>query len=418
MVSANADKGFSYEITHATESGLARAGVITTPHGQIQTPAFIPVGTKANVKTVLPEAMEALGAQALLANAYHLYLQPGPGVLDEAGGLGAFMNWDKPTFTDSGGFQVLSLGVGFKKVLAMDAQTFRSDQVIAKNKERLAHVDDEGVTFKSHLDGSMHRFTSEVSMQIQHQLGADIMFAFDECTTLHNTRPYQELAMERTYNWAIRCLDEHKRLSDARADKPYQALFGVIQGAQYEDLRKKAAADLGGMSSSGIEFDGFGIGGALDKDSLGTIVGWVNSTLPENKPKHLLGIGAPEDLFVGVENGVDTFDCVLASRIARTSAVYTMTGRFNVSNAPYVRDFNPIDDECDCYTCKNYTRAYLCHLFRGKEMLAGTLATIHNERFIVRLVDQMRQAIIDGTFQEMKKEFMGRYAHKSGQARD
>jgi queuine tRNA-ribosyltransferase len=418
MVSANADKGFSYEITHATESGLARAGVITTPHGQIQTPAFIPVGTKANVKTVLPEAMEALGAQALLANAYHLYLQPGPSVLDEAGGLGAFMNWDKPTFTDSGGFQVLSLGVGFKKVLAMDAQTFRSDQVIAKNKERLAHVDDEGVTFKSHLDGSMHRFTSEVSMQIQHQLGADIMFAFDECTTLHNTRPYQELAMERTYNWAIRCLDEHKRLSDARADKPYQALFGVIQGAQYEDLRKKAAADLGGMSSSGIEFDGFGIGGALDKDSLGTIVGWVNSTLPENKPKHLLGIGAPEDLFVGVENGVDTFDCVLASRIARTSAVYTMTGRFNVSNAPYVRDFNPIDDECDCYTCKNYTRAYLCHLFRGKEMLAGTLATIHNERFIVRLVDQMRQAIIDGTFQEMKKEFMGRYAHKSGQARD
>jgi queuine tRNA-ribosyltransferase len=418
MVSASADKGFSYEITHAADSGLARAGVITTPHGQIQTPAFIPVGTKANVKTVLPEAMEALGAQALLANAYHLYLQPGPSVLDEAGGLGAFMNWDKPTFTDSGGFQVLSLGVGFKKVLAMDAQTFRSDQVIAKNKERLAHVDDEGVTFKSHLDGSMHRFTSEVSMQIQHQMGADIMFAFDECTTLHNTRPYQELAMERTYNWAIRCLDEHKRLSDARADKPYQALFGVIQGAQYEDLRRKAATDLGSMSSSGIEFDGFGIGGALDKDSLGTIVGWVNSTLPENKPKHLLGIGAPEDLFVGVENGVDTFDCVLASRIARTSAVYTMTGRFNVSNAPYVRDFNPIDDECDCYTCKNYTRAYLCHLFRGKEMLAGTLATIHNERFIVRLVDQMRQAIIDGTFLEMKKEFMGRYAHKSGQARD
>ena len=418
MVSQGLANGFSYEITHASESGLARAGVISTPHGDIQTPAFIPVGTKANVKTVLPEAMEELGAQALLANAYHLYLQPGPSVLDEAGGLGAFMNWDKPTFTDSGGFQVLSLGVGFKKVLAMDAQTFRSDQVIAKNKERLAHVDDEGVTFKSHLDGSMHRFTSEVSMQIQHQLGADIMFAFDECTTLHNTRPYQELALSRTYDWAIRCLDEHKRLTDSRIGKPYQALFGVIQGAQYEDLRKKAASDLGSMSSSGIEFDGFGIGGALDKDSLGTIVGWVNSTLPENKPIHLLGIGAPEDLFVGVENGVDTFDCVLASRIARTSSVYTMTGRYNVSNAPFIRDFNPIDEECDCYTCKNYTRAYLCHLFRGKEMLAGTLATIHNERFIVRLVDQMRQAIIDGDFQEMKREFMGRYTHKSGQARD
>ena len=418
MAKSDSDKGFSFEISHAAESGLARVGTITTPHGVVKTPAFIPVGTKATVKTVLPEAMEDLGAQALLANAYHLYLQPGPDVLDEAGGLGSFMNWNKPTFTDSGGFQVLSLGVGFKKVLAMDAQTFRSDQVIAKNKERLAHVDDEGVTFKSHLDGSMHRFTAEISMQIQHKLGADIMFAFDECTTLHNTRPYQELAMSRTYDWAIRCLDEHKRLTESRATKPYQALFGVIQGAQYEDLRKKAASDLGSMSSSGIEFDGFGIGGALDKDSLGTIVGWVNSTLPQEKPKHLLGIGAPEDLFVGVENGVDTFDCVLASRIARTSAVYTMEGRFNVSNQPYIRDFNPIDDECDCYTCTHYTRAYLCHLFRGKEMIAGTLATIHNERFIVRLVDQMREALIDGTFQDMKKDFMGRYKHKSGQSRD
>ena len=408
MSKADNEKGFSFSINHAADSGLARVGTISTPHGDIQTPAFIPVGTKATVKTVLPEAMENLGAQALLSNAYHLYLQPGPDVLDEAGGLGSFMNWDKPTFTDSGGFQVLSLGVGFKKVLAMDAQTFRSDQVIAKNKERLAHVDDEGVTFKSHLDGSMHRFTAEVSMQIQHKLGADIMFAFDECTTLHNTRPYQELAMSRTFDWAIRCLDEHKRLTDARVGKPYQALFGVIQGAQYEDLRKKAASDLGSMSSSGIEFDGFGIGGALDKDSLGTIVGWVNSTLPEDKPKHLLGIGAPEDLFVGVENGIDTFDCVLASRIARTSAVYTMEGRFNVSNQPFIRDFNPIDDECDCYTCTNYSRAYLCHLFRAKEMVAGTLATIHNERFIVRLVDQMRQALLDGNFQDMKKEFMGR----------
>jgi len=410
--------GFSFEIKKGAASGLARAGTISTPHGDIQTPAFIPVGTKATVKSVLPGSMKDLGAQALLANAYHLYLQPGPDVIDEAGGLAQFMNWQGPTITDSGGFQVLSLGVGFKKVLAMDAKTFRSDQVIAGNKERLAHVDDEGVTFKSHLDGSMHRFTSEISMQIQHKIGADIIFAFDECTTLHNTRPYQELAMSRTHDWALRCLDEHKRLTEQRVGKPYQALFGVIQGAQYEDLRKEAAADLGGMESSGIGFDGFGIGGALDKDNLGTIVGWVNSVLPQNKPKHLLGIGAPEDLFVGVENGIDTFDCVLASRIARTSAVYTMTGRFNVSNAPYVRDFNPIDEECDCYTCANYTRAYLCHLFRGKEMVAATLATIHNERFVVRLVDRMRQAIIDGDFKEMKNEFLGRYKHKSGQSRD
>ncbi len=409
---------FSYTIKHAPEKGLARVGTISTPHGEIQTPAFIPVGTKATVKSVLPESMNDLGAQALLSNAYHLYLQPGPDVLDEAGGLGKFMNWSKPTFTDSGGFQVLSLGVGFKKVLAMDAQTFRSDQVIAGNKDRLAHVDDDGVTFKSHIDGSMHRFSAEISMQIQHKIGADIMFAFDECTTLHNTRKYQELAIRRTHDWAIRCLDEHQRLTLERATKPYQALFGVIQGAQYEDLRKAAAADLGTMQSSGRAFDGFGIGGALDKASLGTIVGWVNSTLPQEKPKHLLGIGAPEDLFVGVENGVDTFDCVLASRIARTSAVYMRDGRVNISNAPYVRDFNPIDDTCDCYTCQNYTRAYLCHLFRGKEMVAATLATIHNERFIVRLVDQMRAHLLAGTFAEFKEDFLARYLHRSGQHRD
>lgn len=356
--------------------------------------------------------MKDLGAQALLTNAYHLYLQPGSDILDEAGGVGKFMNWPGPTFSDSGGFQVLSLGVGFKKVLAMDANTFRADDVIANKKERLAHVDDDGVTFKSHHDGSMHRFTPEISMRVQHQIGADIMFVFDECTTLHNTREYQEGAVDRTSAWAIRCLDEHKRLTDSRSDHPYQALFGIIQGAQYEDLRRKAAKDLGSMSSSGISFDGFGIGGALDKKSLGTIVSWVNQELPREKPKHLLGIGAPEDLFISVENGIDTFDCVLPSRIARTSAVYTMTGRFNVSNAPYRRQFVPIDAECDCYTCINYTRAYLHHLFRGKEILAATLATIHNERFIVRLVDQIRQALIDRTFNDMKSEFMGRYKAK------
>lgn len=402
---------FSFEISHIGK-GLARAGTISTPHGVIQTPCFIPVGTKATVKSVLPETMKSLGSQALLANAYHLYLQPGADVLDEAGGLSTFMNWPGPTITDSGGFQVLSLGVGFKKVLAMDATTFRADDVVAHKKDRLAHVDDDGVTFKSHIDGSLHRFTPEISMQVQHQIGADIIFAFDECTTLHNTRKYQEGAIARTSAWATRCLDEHKRLTGIRKDKPYQALFGVIQGAQYEDLRRTAARDLGGMSSSGISFDGFGIGGALDKDALGTIVSWVNEELPQDKPKHLLGIGAPEDLFVGVESGIDTFDCVLPSRIARTSSLYTMQGRFNVSNAPYRRAFVPIDEKCDCYTCANYTRAYLHHLFRSKEILAATLATIHNERFIVRLVDRMRQALIDGDFADLKAEFLGGYAVK------
>jgi queuine tRNA-ribosyltransferase len=414
--------GFNFEISHAPEKSLARVGTISTPHGDIATPAFIPVGTKATVKAVLPETMKELGAQALLSNAYHLYLQPGPDVLDEAGGLARFMNWPGPTFTDSGGFQVLSLGVGFKKVLAMDAQTFRSDDVIAGNKERLAHVDDEGVTFKSHLDGSMHRFTPEVSMQVQHKIGADIIFAFDECTTLHNTRKYQEKALERTRLWGIRCLDEHQKLTLERSEKPYQALYGVIQGAQYEDLRKKAATDMAALRSTDpdapIGFDGFGLGGALDKKTLGTILTWMNEILPVQKPRHLLGIGAPEDLFVGVENGIDTFDCVLASRIARTSAVYTMVGRNNLSNAINRRAFEPIDDECDCYTCAHYTKAYLHHVFRGKEIIAATLATIHNERFIVRLVDQMRAALISGDYFQFKEQFMGRYKHLSGQARD
>ena len=414
MVDNNHMSSFTFKVNKELGGSLGRSAEITTPHGVIQTPAFIPVGTKATVKSVLPESMKDLGAQALLANAYHLYLQPGPELVDEAGGLGSFMNWPGPTFTDSGGFQVLSLGVGFKKVIAMDTQTFRSDEVIADNKERLAHVDDDGVTFKSHLDGSMHRFTPEVSMQVQHQLGADIIFAFDECTTLHNTRSYQERSVERTRLWAKRCLVEHGKLTASRSHRPYQALFGVLQGAQYEDLRRKAAKDLAALNEDGITFDGFGLGGALDKEKLGTIVGWLCEELPRDKPRHLLGIGEPDDLFVGVENGADTFDCVAPSRQARTSAVMTQDGRVNLTNNKYQRQFSPIDETCDCYTCANYTAAYVSHLFRSKEMSAATLATIHNERFIVRLVDQMRTAINSGDFFDFKKEFLGRfYANKS-----
>jgi queuine tRNA-ribosyltransferase len=404
--------GFSFQVNHKIQDRLGRTGQIQTPHGVIQTPAFIPVGTRATLKSVLPESIKDFGAQAVLANAYHLYLQPGSDVIDEAGGVAKFMNWDGPTFTDSGGFQVLSLGVGFKKVIAMDEKTFQADDVIADKKERLAHVDDDGVTFKSHLDGSLHRFTPEVSMQVQHQLGADIIFAFDECTTLHNTRKYQEKALERTRLWAKRCLSEHDRLTKERSNKPYQALFGVLQGAQYEDLRRKAAQDLGAMNEDGVSFDGFGIGGALDKQTLGEILRWVNEELPENKPRHFLGIGEPDDLFVGVENGADTFDCVAPSRQARTGSVFTKDGRLNISNAPHKREFKPIEDDCTCYTCQNYTRAYVSHLFRSKEMLASTLATIHNQHFIVGLVDQMRKTIKSGEFFEFKKEFMGRYYGK------
>jgi queuine tRNA-ribosyltransferase len=288
--------------------------------------------------------------------------------------------------------------------------------VIAENKERLAHVDEDGVTFKSFINGDKHRFTPEVSMQIQHQLGADIIFAFDECTTLMNTRPYQEDSVERTERWAMRCLDEHARQTADRRHRPYQALFGVVQGAQYEDLRRRAARGLAGLTGAeAIEqsFDGFGIGGALEKSELGTIVGWVNEELPETKPRHLLGISEPEDLFVAIAVGVDTFDCVAPSRQARGGTMYSSRGRINAKAAAQRRSFEPLDPECDCYTCANYTAAYLHHLFKANEMLASTLATIHNERYIVRLVERTRESIIDGSFAELRDEVLGAWRKKA-----
>ena len=395
------DTAFAFEV--GARHGLARTGVITTPHGPIRTPAFVPVGTKATVKGVLPESTTALGAQAVLANAYHLYLQPGADLVDAAGGLGAFMNWPGPTFTDSGGFQVMSLGVGFKKVLAMQVDT-PADDVIAPGKDRLAHVDDEGVSFVSHLNGSRHRFTPESSMRVQHQLGADIMFAFDECTTLMNTRAYQERSVERTAAWARRCVAAHHEMTLERSHRPYQALFGVVQGAQFEDLRRAAARDL-----AGLELDGFGIGGALEKDRLETIVRWVCEELPEDRPRHLLGIGEPDDLFAGVAAGADTFDCVMPSRVARNGAILSRDGRYNVVTAANRRAFEPLDPECGCYTCAHYTRAYLHHLSKADEMAGHTLATIHNVHFLVDLVDRMRVALEEGDFDGFREEFLGRY---------
>lgn len=407
-----------FEVEARLDGRAGRTGTITTAHGTIRTPAFVPVGTKATVKAVLPEAMAELGAQALLANAYHLYLQPGDDVVEAAGGLGRFMGWDGPTFTDSGGFQVMSLGSGYRKTLSMDASTDAAD-VIATDKDRLAHVDEEGVTFRSHLDGSSHRFTPEVSMGIQHRLGADIIFAFDELTTLLDSRTYQEEALARTQAWAARCLAEHGRLSAERASRPdpagrpgpgTPALFGVVQGAQHEDLRRRAARDLAGLEVDGTRFDGFGIGGAIEKENLATIVGWVTDELPEDRPRHLLGIGEPDDLFAAVEAGADTFDCVGPSRVARSSRVYTADGRENLLVAASRRRFEPIEDGCDCYTCAHYTRAYLHHLFKAKEYVAATLTTIHNERYVVRLVDRMRAAIQDGTFDDLRDETLGRIA--------
>ncbi|MDR0592031.1 MAG: tRNA guanosine(34) transglycosylase Tgt [Bifidobacteriaceae bacterium] len=404
--------GFGFEVRARLGAGAGRTGVIVTPHGRIATPAFVPVGTAAAVKGATPEQMAALGAQALLANAYHLYLRPGADVVEQAGGLGAFMNWAGPTFTDSGGFQVLSLGAGFKKVLAMDTAGLADDQVIAKRSERLAAVDEDGVTFRSHLDGSRHRFTPEVSMGVQHRLGADIIFAFDECTTLMNTRSYQERSVARTQAWAERCLAEHARLTESRAGLPYQALFGVVQGAQFEDLRRGAARGLVRLAAGGREFDGYGIGGALVKENLAAIVGWVCAELPWAKPRHLLGISEVDDLFAAVAAGADTFDCVAPSRLARHGGVYSADGRYNVTRARFARDFGPLDADCDCQTCAGYSRAYVHHLLRSRELLGYTLATIHNERFTVRLVDSMRAAIESGGaagFDRLRDRFLSRY---------
>ena len=390
-----------------------RVGVLKTPHGNINTPAFIPVATKATVKTLTPEQVRSAGAQAILSNAYHLYLQPGPDIVDEAGGVATFENWHGPTYTDSGGFQVMSLGVGYKKVLAMDSKV-SEDKVIAQQKKRMAIVDEDGVDFRSVIDGSKHRFTPEVSMQIQHQLGADIMFAFDELTTLANTRKYQEASVERTHRWAKRCLEEHQRQTELRSHRPLQSLWGVVQGAQYEDLRRQAARGLVQLSEEAEAegkrgFGGFGIGGALEKENLGTIVEWVSQELPDDKPRHLLGISEPDDLFTAIAAGADTFDCVAPTRLGRRGGVYTLDGRMNLSNARFRRDFTPVDAEVGGYVSENYTRAYIHHLLRAKEYLAGTLCTLHNLHFMIKLVDNIREAMLEGRFEEYRAEFMGRY---------
>jgi queuine tRNA-ribosyltransferase len=395
-------KALQFTITDKLAGTLARAGIIETPHGSILTPAFVPVATKAALKALTPEQLEATGAQTALANAYHLHLKPGSKIIDEAGGLHTFMNWHKPMFTDSGGFQVMSLGVGFKKVIDMVGK--EPDEGETK-KDKLASIDNDGVTFKSHLDGSFHRLTPERSMQIQHELGADITFAFDELTTLYHSYDYQVESLDmRTHPWAERSLAEHIRLNAERSHRPPQALFGVIQGANYEDLRRKSARVLGEM-----DFDGFGLGGALEKSKIGDIVGWMCEELPEDKPRHMLGISEPDDIFACIENGADTFDCVSPARVGRNGALYTRFGRVNITRAEFKNDYRPFDESCECYTCKNYSRAYLSHLFRSGELLSNTLGTIHNEQFIVKLVDDIRQSIIDGSFQDFKHSFLTDY---------
>lgn len=401
-------KAFTFTVTHTLPGTLGRAGEISTPHGVIKTPAFIVGATKATVKALTPDQVDAVGGQAVLANTYHLMLQPGAKTIHEAGGLGVFMHWDKPTFTDSGGFQVFSLGMAYKKGIDATSHSEKGDEMLAAHsKGQLAQVTDEGVTFRSHLDGSKHTMTPEISMELQHAVGADIHMAFDELTSPLAGRTYIKRAMDRTHAWAERCLARHQALNVDHEQKGerLQALYGVAQGAREEDFRRESARFLGER-----DFDGYGIGGVFEPAEIPDVVRWVNETLPVNKPRHLLGMGAqPADLFLGVEHGIDTFDCVAPTRQARNGALYTHTGRINIKNAQYQQDFTPIDGMCDCYTCHNFTKAYINHLFKADEILGATLASIHNERFVVSTVAAIRQSVIDGTFFDLKRSFLNRY---------
>ncbi|MBI3306132.1 tRNA-guanine transglycosylase [Candidatus Nomurabacteria bacterium] len=435
-----------FEIKKKLKNSLGRAGVLTTAHGAIETPAFVSVGTKGTIKSLNPEQVKEAGAQVVLANTYHLYLQPGDELVRDAGGLHKFMNWPGPLMTDSGGFQVFSLGAAYgkdvSKIIPLPNLPLNKGEEKGGGPERfddsaaprLAKIGADGVSFKSHLDGSIHYITPEKSIQIQHNLGADIIFAFDEATSPAEDYKYQEEALARTHAWAKRSLEHHQKLcftpeaffsgspfscwkiwlhpqlaSLRRPRKEtsvasHPALFGIVQGGLEKNLRKKSAEYIGSLP-----FDGFGIGGSYTKEHMEVVVKLVNEILPEEKPRHLLGIGEPEDLFMGVENGVDLFDCVAPTRLGRNGTIYTHQGKMIIMNKEFRKDFNPIESDCSCYTCKNYTRAYVAHLFHGKEMLAGTLASIHNLYFIVNLVKNIRQSILDENFFEFKEEFLKNY---------
>lgn len=410
-------KPLTFTIEKKIPNALGRAGVISTPHGDIATPAFVSVGTKGTVKGLTPDMLRELGGQVTLCNTYHLYLQPGDELVREAGGLHTFMNWNGPLMTDSGGFQVFSLGVAFGKGISKVLHPADPSVQIPERSSaddgvaRLATIGNDGVSFRSHIDGSLHYFTPEKSIEIQHNLGADIIFAFDECTSPGEDRRYQEEALGRTHAWGKRCLDYHQ----SKPNRERQALFGIVQGGRDEELRRKSAREITNMKTAdGVGFDGYGIGGSFDKEDLHSAVRWVNEELPEDKPRHLLGIGEPEDLFEGVENGIDLFDCVAPTRNARSGAtLYTKNGKISLRNAEYRKDFTPIEEGCACYACTNFTRAYIAHLYRANEMLAGLLGSIHNLYFITRLVADMRAAIIAGNFPQMKESFFTSYQSKS-----
>ncbi len=451
-------KNFEFEIIKkSSEAPLARVGVIHTPHGDIETPAFIPVGTKATVKSILPEDfVKYVKSDAVLANTYHLYLEPGSEIVKKHGGFQKMMNYTGPTFTDSGGFQVFSLGaamgVGVSKIakredltndnieknletnnnskipfldflypkglrqksqkgiLEFFTQFFKRDK--KEIPKSLVKISDEGVEFRSIIDGSKHFFTPEKSMEIQHDLGGDIFFAFDECTSPLANKGYQIESLNRTHAWAKRSLTHHQNLGTSSATGEMQALYAVVQGGGFQDLRQESAKTLGEMN---IEvngekryFDGFGIGGSFTKEDMAKTVKISTENLPEEKPRHLLGIGEIEDLFLGIEYGIDTFDCVSPTRLARNGSLYTKNGRINIFNSKYKEDFSSVCDDPDCYA-HQYTKSYLAHLFRSKEMIAATIASIHNLHFIVHLVKDIRKSVLEERFFEFKKEVLETY---------
>ena len=366
----------TYELLHIDKNSGARRGVIHTPHGDIQTPIFMPVGTQATVKSMTPEELkEEVKAQIILSNTYHLYLRPGQDIVKEAGGLHKFMRWDKPILTDSGGFQVFSLG---------DLRT----------------IHEEGV--KSHLDGSRHFFSPESVMKTEEDLGADIIMAFDECCPYPSTYEYTKQSMERTTRWAIRCKEAH-----TTTDK--QALFGIVQGGFYKDLRKQSVEDLIALDLPGYAIGGISVG--EPKEEFLDILRYTTPLLPENKPRYLMGVGTPDYLIEAALSGIDMCDCVLPTRIARNGTAMTWNGKVVVRNATYERDWRPLDEECDCYTCKNYTRAYIRHLVKTNEILGIRLLSIHNLRFLTKLMERVRIEIENDNLLNFRDEFYKKYGY-------
>jgi queuine tRNA-ribosyltransferase len=366
---------FEFQIT--AKDNRARTGVFSTPHGDLITPVFAPVGTQATVKTLTPEHLKDINVSLVLSNTYHLYLRPGDELVRDMGGLHKFMQWPNPMLTDSGGFQVFSLSNTRK-------------------------INDDGVTFKSHIDGSTHRFTPEKSIAIQENLGADIIMVFDECSD-PNDFAYSKIAMERTHRWAERSVHAKTRND--------QALFGIVQGGVNPDLRAESATFISSLDTPGVAIGGLSVGET--KEQMHNTLDIVLPLLPENKPRYLMGVGTPEDIINGVVRGVDLFDCVLPTRLARHHSAFTPDGRLNMMNATFARDERPLDETCDCYTCQTFTRAYIRHLIVAKELLAGTLLSIHNLRALIRLMEQIRVYIADGSFETRAPELLNHWSNNA-----